>query len=89
MLRLRTIKSFKCRKTEQGQHVAAFSGFKRQAEKRLGILDAADTLEALGCLTPVTGRDNTAFASINNGVRVLRGTKVRTMWKSWIITKCI
>lgn len=44
------IKSFKCRKTQRlfdGQHVAVFSGFKRQAEKRLRILDAADTLEAL------------------------------------------
>lgn len=50
---LRMIKSFKCRKTErlfEGQHVAAFSGFKRQAEKRLRILDAADTLEALAAL---------------------------------------
>ena len=47
------IKSFKCRKTErlfEGQHVAVFSGFKRQAEKRLRILDAADTLEALAAL---------------------------------------
>jgi proteic killer suppression protein len=40
------IVSFKCRKTERlfnGEHVAAFSGFKWQAEKRLRILDAADT----------------------------------------------
>lgn len=53
MLGLRMIKSFKCRKTQRlfdGQHVAAFSGFKRQAEKRLRILDAADTLEALVAL---------------------------------------
>ncbi|SFN24534.1 proteic killer suppression protein [Nitrosospira briensis] len=52
-VRLRIIKSFKCRKTErifEGQHVAAFSGFRRQAEKRLRILDAADTLEALAAL---------------------------------------
>ena len=50
---LRMIKSFKCRKTEclfEGEHIAAFSGFKRQAEKRLRILDAADTLEALVAL---------------------------------------
>ncbi len=47
------IKSFKCRKTERlfdGEHIAAFSGFKRQTEKRLRILDAADTLEALAAL---------------------------------------
>ena len=42
--------SFKCKKTEKlfdGQRVPAFSGFQRQAEKRLRILDAADTLESL------------------------------------------
>lgn len=47
------IKSFKCRKSQRifdGQHVAAFSGFKRQAERRLRILDAANTLEALVAL---------------------------------------
>lgn len=53
MLELSMIKSFKCRKTQRlfdGQHVAAFSSFKRQAEKRLRILDAAITLEALVAL---------------------------------------
>jgi proteic killer suppression protein len=53
MLGLSMIKSFKCRKTQRlfdGQHVAAFSSFKRQAEKRLRILDAAITLEALVAL---------------------------------------
>ena len=45
--------SFKCKKTERpfnGEHVPAFSGFKRQAEKRLRILDAAETLGALQAL---------------------------------------
>jgi proteic killer suppression protein len=93
------IKSFKCRKTErlfEGQHVAAFSGFKRQAEKRLRILDAADTLEALAALPSnrferLSG-DRAGQCSIrvnHNGVYVLRGTKVRMMWKLWIITKWI
>ena len=44
---------FKCKKTERlfnGGRVAAFSGFKRQPEKRLRILDAAETLEALKAL---------------------------------------
>lgn len=53
MLWLNMIKSFKYLKTErlfEGQHIAAFSGFKRQAEKRLRILDAADILEALVAL---------------------------------------
>lgn len=44
---------FNCKKTERllnGEHVSAFSGFKRQAEKRLRLLDAADTLGALQVL---------------------------------------
>jgi len=47
------IKGFKCKKTERlfsGVRVRAFSGFQRQAEKRLRILDAAETLEALKAL---------------------------------------
>ena len=47
------IKGFKCKKTARlfkGERVAAFSGFSRQAEKRLRILDAAETLEALKAL---------------------------------------
>ena len=44
------IKSFKDKKTGQlynGDRVKKFQAFARQAEKRLRILDAADTLEAL------------------------------------------
>lgn len=44
------IKSFKDKKTEQlnnGERVKKFQSFARQAEKRLRILDAADTLESL------------------------------------------
>jgi len=47
------IRGFKCKKTERlfcGQRVPAFSGFRRQAEKRLRILDASETLEALKAL---------------------------------------
>ena len=47
------IKSFKCKKTEHlfnSVRVPAFSGFKRQAEKRLRILDASETLSALKAL---------------------------------------
>ena len=47
------IRGFKCRKTERlynGFRVLAFSGFKRQAEKRLRILDASETLAALKAL---------------------------------------
>ena len=44
------IKSFKDKRTEQlhnGRRVRKFQSFARQAEKRLRILDAADTLESL------------------------------------------
>ena len=44
------IKSFKDKKTEQlyrGQPVRKFQSIRRQAEKRLRILEAADSLEAL------------------------------------------
>ena len=44
------IRSFKDRRTErlfQGERIREFQGFARQAEKRLRLLDAADTLEAL------------------------------------------
>ena len=47
------IKSFKCKKIARlfaGERVSAFSGFSRQAEKRLRILDAAETLDALRTL---------------------------------------
>ncbi len=47
------IKGFKCKKTESlfnGERVAAFSGFQRQAVKRLRILDASETLEAVRAL---------------------------------------
>lgn len=44
------IKSFKDKKTQklhEGEYVRTFQSFRRQAEKRLRGLDAADTLEAL------------------------------------------
>ena len=44
------IRSFKDRRAERlhwGERVPAFEGFRRQAEKRLRILDAADSLDAL------------------------------------------
>jgi toxin HigB-1 len=44
------IKSFRDKKTQllyEGERVKDFQAFARQAEKRLRILDAADTLEAL------------------------------------------
>ena len=47
------IRSFKDRRTERlfdGDRVRGFEGFARAAEKRLRLLDAADTLEAVRML---------------------------------------
>ena len=47
------IRSFKDKKTRQfheGKRIPVFQAFARQAEKRLRVLDAADTLEALMAL---------------------------------------
>jgi len=47
------IRNFKCKKTERlfnGFRVPAFSGFTRQAEKRLRILDASESISALKAL---------------------------------------
>ncbi len=47
------IKSFKCKRTKRlfdGERVPAFSGFARQADKRLRLLDASETTEALKAL---------------------------------------
>ena len=47
------IQSFKSKKTKQlfeGKRIAQLQAFDRQAQKRLRVLDAADTLEALRML---------------------------------------
>lgn len=47
------IRSYRDKKTQhfaQGERVKEFQSFKRQAEKRLEILDAASTLESLRAL---------------------------------------
>ena len=47
------IKSCRDKRTKafvNGEHVKAFQGFKKQAEKRLEILDAADSLNDLSAL---------------------------------------
>ena len=47
------IKDFKSKNAERlfnGKRVAAFDSFKRQADKRLRILDATETLESLKAL---------------------------------------
>ncbi len=47
------IKSYRDKRTKafaNGEHVKAFQGFKKQGEKRLEILDAADNLNDLAAL---------------------------------------
>jgi toxin HigB-1 len=47
------IKSYRDKRTQQfaeGERVRQFEGFKRQAEKRLDILEAAPNLQSLGKL---------------------------------------
>ena len=47
------IKGFRCKKTRrlfEGDRVPAFAGFSRQADKRLRILNASETLGALKAL---------------------------------------
>ena len=64
----------------RGERVTAFQGFKKQAEKRLEILDAADSLNDLAVLPatdlkhyPVTGRGSTVSVLTGNGEFVLNG----------------
>ncbi len=73
------ILSFKCKKTEfvfMGVRVSDFSGFSRQAEKRLRILDASETLKVLSSLPSnrfekLSGkRDGQCSIRINNQWRI-------------------
>jgi len=95
------IRSFRDRETRsffEGQRVAAFQGFARQAARRLVLLDSAEKLGDLAALpsnrlealrgdrVPVS----TAFGSTCGGASVSGGrTTGRAMWRSWIITEGI
>jgi toxin HigB-1 len=53
------IRSFKDKRAERlfyGEPVLQFQSFARQAEKRLRILDAADSLLALACCPAIASR---------------------------------
>ena len=73
------IQSFKDKRTKQlfeGNRVSEFQAFTRQAEKRLRVLDAADTLEALMMLPSnrfkaLTGKRQGQYSiRINNQWRI-------------------
>ena len=73
------IQSFRDKRTKQlfeGNRVSEFQAFNRQAEKRLRVLDAADTLEALMMLPSnrfkaLTGKRQGQYSiRINNQWRI-------------------
>ena len=73
------IKSYRDKRTKSfanGEHIKAFQGLKKQAEKRLEILDAADSLNDLAALPsnrfePLAGdRKGQYSISINKQYRI-------------------
>ena len=73
------IKDFKCKKTARlfnGERVPAFSGFSRQADKRLRILDAAETLEALRALP------SNRFEALSGDRVGQYSTRVNMQWRA-------
>ena len=72
------IRGFKCKKTERlfnGVRVPAFSGFKRQAEKRLRILDASETLVTLKALL------SNRFEALSGDRAGSYSIRVNTQWR--------
>jgi len=72
------IRGFKCKKTERlfnGVRVPAFSGFKRQAEKRLRILDASETLVTLKALP------SNRFEALSGDRAGSYSIRVNTQWR--------
>ena len=77
------IKGFKCKKTERlfkGERVPAFSGFSRQADKRLRILDASETLNALQALPSNRFEALSGDRAGQYGIRVNRQWRVCFTW---------
>ena len=72
------INSYRDKKTENfanGQHVRAFQGFKRQAEKRLEILDAADSLNDLAALP------SNRFESLSGNRQGQYSIRINQQWR--------
>lgn len=77
------IKGFKCKKTESlfnGEHVAAFSGFQRQAVKRPKRLDASETLEAIRALPSNRLETLSGDRTGQDSIRVNRQWRVCFAW---------
>ena len=72
------INSYRDKKTENfanGQRVKAFQGFKRQAEKRLEILDAADSLNDLAALP------SNRFESLSGNRQGQYSIRINQQWR--------
>ncbi len=72
------INSYRDKKTENfanGQRVKTFQGFKRQAEKRLEILDAADSLNDL------TALPSNRFESLSGNRQGQYSIRINQQWR--------
>ena len=90
------IKSFKCKYTHKlynREFVKRFSGFDRQAIKRLRILDSADTVDSLKALPSnafealLGDRAGQYSIRVNMQWRALPGMRAQRASRSWIVTK--
>jgi proteic killer suppression protein len=72
------IQSFKDKRTQQlfeGKRIPEFHSFSRQAEKRVRILDAADTLEALMMLP------SNRFKALSGNRRGQYSIRINSQWR--------
>jgi len=72
------IQSFKGKKTQrlfEGKRVPEFQAFARQAEKRLRVLDAADTLESLMML------QNNRFKALGGNRKGQYSIRINDQWR--------
>lgn len=72
------IQSFKGKRTKQlfeGNRVPEFQAFARQAEKRLRVLDAADTIEALMMLP------SNRFKALTGDRKGQYGIRINDQWR--------
>jgi len=76
------IQSYRDKRTEtfaNGGRISAFQGFKRQAEKRLEILDAADSLNDLAALP------SNRFESLTGDRRGQYSIRINKQWRVCLV----
>ena len=77
------IRSYRDKRTRtfaEGERVKAFQGFKKQAEKRLEILDAADSLNDLVILSSNRFEALTGDRQGQNSIRINRQWRICFEW---------